>query len=244
MAIWTIELTNNSGEAKDYAIFSAPPEVTFNDVLVTVHTCAWLTYQGVGPGEKRRSTFSESVFAGADLNNVRLEPGVVILNSTAMPIDARARDGTSLLNGEGGEIFSAARHDQAAYGSVSITTPDPLAGPFAPFKVAALVLGKIVDSHVANAMAAFPPQPGGVFQIKPSSRFHLIQGQYVHGEVLAPDTASEATIDFTGHDDVKATVIHRPDGRLTVSFGPNPIVEASAESPAPSRQEADAGSSA
>lgn len=227
MAIWTVELINNSGDAKDYAIFSAEPEVTFNNVPVAVHSCAWLTYPVVGPGQRRRSTFSESLFAGADLNRVKLEPGVVIHNSVSMPIDARARDGTSLLNGDSGEIFSSVKHDLASdgtlsiYGTVSIATPKTLVGPFAPFQVSALVLGKIVDSHLATPMAAFLPQPGGLFLIQPSARFHLIEGKYTRGEVLPPHAVSEATIDFTGHDDVKATVIHGTDGGLQVSYGPN-----------------------
>ena len=227
MAIWTVEVINNSGDAKNYAIFSAAPEVAFNNVPVAVHSCAWLIYAVVGPSERRRSTFSESLFVGADLNRVKLEPGVVIQNSVSMPIDARARDGTSLLTGDGGEIFTSVQHDLASdgtvsiYGTVSIATPETLVGPFAPFQVSALVLGKIVDSHLATPMAAFHPQPGGLFQIQPSARFHLIEGTYTRGEVLPPPVVSEATIDFTGHDDVKATVIHDADGGLTVSYGLN-----------------------
>lgn len=77
MAIWTIEVVNETGAAQDFFVFSQPPEVRFAGQAVAVHPCAWITYPGVQPGERRRSTFSESISIYVDLNGAKPAPGVV-----------------------------------------------------------------------------------------------------------------------------------------------------------------------
>jgi hypothetical protein len=219
MAVWTIEVINDSGATKDYAVFNAPPEVRFDGDLIQVHPCAWLVYDGVGPDERRRSTFSESIDLCVDLNGGILAPGVVVQNNASVPVDPRARDRVSILSGNSGQIFGPVEHDRSAYGTVSVETPAP--GSFPDPKVSLVEIGKFGDSDLPVPTAAFPARPNGVFEIKPSTRFHMIEGRYLRGEALGLFPPPGAVIDFAGRGDVKATVVQSADGVFTVSYGPN-----------------------
>lgn len=218
MPIWTIEIINQSDAVRDYVLFSPEVRVAFDGAPVETYTCAWLTYPGVVPGQSRRSTFSESIFFGLDLNGLTPQPGVMVTNSAATPVDARARDQLQLLNGADGQFFGEVRHDRSSPGSVSVVTPDPLSSPDGPPPASLLVVGKVGDSLVPEAMTAFAPQAGGVFKVWPTTRLNLAQGAYHRGEILPPGLFSDAVLDFGGHEVVTITVTHEPTGVFALSY--------------------------
>lgn len=219
MAIWTIEVVNETDAAKDFYLYSEPPEVRFAGQAVAVHPCAWITYEGILPGAYRRSTFSESIAIFVDLSGARPAPGVVLIDSANVQVDARARDHTSLLDDFNNGVFGPVEHDRSDYGTVSLTTPDPLSrGPFPP--PSTIGLAKFGDSDLPIPIAGFSPQPGGLFVVKPSRRFHLAQGRAVRGEALALHPPSLVPIDFA-EDDIKATIVAKPDGTVSLTYGPN-----------------------
>ncbi|PVM83293.1 hypothetical protein [Caulobacter endophyticus] len=215
MAIWTIELVNDTGSAKDFFVYSEPPKVRFSGQAVAVHPCAWITYPGVQPGDRRRSTFSESIAIFVDFR-AKPAPGVVLTENANVPVDARARDRVDLLNDPA--LFGPVEHDQSDYGTVSLHTPDPLSdGSFPP--PATIGLGKYGDSDLPYPIAGFPPQAGGVFVIEPSHRFHLAQGSPLRGEALALHPPSLVAIDFD-QDKLTATIVAKADGTFAVTYEP------------------------
>ncbi len=219
MAVWTIEVVNETGAAQDFFVFSQPPEVRFAGQAVAVHPSAWITYPGVQPGERRRSTFSESISIYVDLNGAKPAPGVVLVESANVPVDARARDSVSLLTDFNSGIFGPVEHGRSEYGTVSLHTSDPLVREGFP-PPSTVGLGKFGDSDLPYPIAGFAPKPGGVFVIKPSRRFHLAQGRPLRGEALALHPPSLVDIDFDV-DDLKATITARADGVFAVAYGAN-----------------------
>ena len=218
MAIWTIEVINETSEAKDFFVYSQPPKVRFAGQAVAVHPCAWITYEGVLPGDRRRSTFSESIGIFVDLSGAKPAPGVVLTDSAYVQVDARASDSVSLLSDFNSGVFGPVEHDRSDYGTVSLHTPDPLVqGPFPP--PSTIGLGKFGDSDLPIPVAGFPPQPGGVFVIEPSHRFHLAQGRPLRGEALALHPPSLVAIDFD-QDKLTATIVAKADGTYAVTYEP------------------------
>jgi len=218
MAIWTIEVVNETAAAKDFFVYSEPPKVRFSGQAVAVHPCAWITYPGVQPGDRRRSTFSESIAIYVDLSGAKPEPGVVLVESANVPVDARARDSVSLLNDFNSGIFGPVEHDRSEYDTVSLHTPDPLSrNSFPP--PSTIGLGKYGDSDLPFPIAGFLPKPGGVFVIEPSHRFHLAPGRPLRGEALALHPPSLVAIDFD-QDKLTATIVAKADGTFTVTYQP------------------------
>lgn len=216
MAIWTIEVVNETGAAKDFFVYSEPPKVRFSGQAVAVHPCAWITYPGILPGDRRRSTFSESIVIFVDMSGAKPAPGVVLTGAASVHVDARARDRVDLLNDPA--IFGPVEHNRSGYGTVSLHMPDRLdGGPLPP--PSTIGLGKYGDSDMEVPIAGFPPQAGGVFVIEPSRRFHLAEGRPLRGETLALHPPSLVAIDFD-QDKLTATIVAKADGTFAVSYEP------------------------
>lgn len=217
MAILTIEIFNDSGAARGYAVFSAPPEVRFENRPVKAHPCAWLVFDPVLAGGRRGSTFSESVYAFLNWP-ASLAPGVVVQDNTYVPADPRARDWIPVGENRGAFDFGETTRGKSAYGTFSLMTD---ARVTADNRVV-LGVAKFGDSDLAVPIACFMGQPSGLFEIKPILKFHVVDGTYARGEVIGLDgPAGGAVVDFTDKGDVKASVTHHADGTYTVRYSPN-----------------------
>jgi hypothetical protein len=217
MAILTIEILNDSGAAKSYAVFSAPPEVRFENRPVKAHPCAWLVFDPTPAGGRVTSTFSESVYAFLNWP-ASLAPGVVVLDNTCVSADPRARDWIPVVQERDYFAFGETVQDRSAYGTFSLMTDEHVTAQ----NQLVLGVGKFGNSSLAVPIACFVGQPSGLFEIKPILKFHVVEGTYVRGEVVGLDgPTGGAVVDFTGKGDVKATVTHHANGTYTVQYGPN-----------------------
>ncbi|EJL25463.1 hypothetical protein PMI01_04367 [Caulobacter sp. AP07] len=217
MAILTIEILNDGGAARSYAVFSAPPEVTFENRPVKAHPCAWLVFDQTPAGGRVTSTFSESVYAFLNCP-ASLTPGIVAVDNTSVPADPRARDWIPVVQTRGFFKFGETTQGKSAYGTFSLMTDEHVTAQ----NQVVLGVAKFGDSSLAVPIAGFVGQPGGLFEIKPVLKFHVVEGTYARGEVVGLDGPGDgAVVDFTGKGDVKATVTHHADGTYTVQYGPN-----------------------
>jgi len=220
MAIWTIEVVNETGAAKDFFLYSEPPQVRFSGQVVPVHPCAWITYPGIQPGDRRRSTFSESIVVFVDLTRAKPAPGVVMTGAASIHVDARARDGLDLLNDPA--LFGAVEHNKSDYGTVSLHMPEKPKWPDEGvlWGLTTIGLGKFGDSDREVPIAAFATQFGGTFVIEPSTRFHLAEGRPLRSEALALHPRSLVAVDFD-QDELTATIVAKADGTFAVTYDPN-----------------------
>lgn len=217
MAILTIEILNDSGATKDYAVFSAPPEVRFKNHAVTPHPCAWLVFKQTPAGGRVTSTFSESVYAFLNWP-ATLAPGVVVADNSYVSADPRARDWISVVQERDYFAFGETTQGKSAYGTFSLMTDEHVTA----HNRVVLGVAKFGDSSLAVPIACFVGQPSGLFEIKPVLKFHVVEGTYARGEVIGLDgPTGGAVVDFTGKGDVKATVTHHAGGTYTVRYDPN-----------------------
>jgi len=81
-------------------------------------------------------------------------------------------------------------------------------------------VAKLINSDAPAPAAVFAARPHVTYQIRPKPIFHLIEGRYHTGKLLDLNGRARAVIDFTGRDQVKATISQTADGRFEVAYDP------------------------
>ena len=214
MAIWTIEVLNDSGGVKSYAVLAAPPEVTQGGRPVPVHSTAWIPFDYVEPGDRGTATFSEAVYALFTWP-VTLAPKVVVPRGFTQAVNPVARDLITIKEMGRRSMSAVPTPGAAPPDSFSIFTEAdfPADGPVV------LGMSKLGAHPSPTPVAAFAAQPHVTFDIKPGARFHVVEGRYVRGKVIDIARTPNAVIDFAGREKAVATVTQGADGAFTVVYG-------------------------
>lgn len=216
MSSYTIQILNNSGASRSYFAFMAPPVVKSSGGDPVVYTNAWVTFQSITNGGYDVITVSGDTYAYWGTTQGDLRPGARFDSGGVARVNPGAGDSLAFTSGAPTGFGPASRPVTAAAGGVSIVA----GADFTPEHGYALGLAAPGRTPAPTPVATFAARPEAIYEITPSLRFHVAEGDYFPGEVidLAVLSANMATIDFTGILNTTATAIQGGDGGWTVVY--------------------------
>jgi hypothetical protein len=216
MAIYTIQILNESGFTKDYVVFPTPPIVTSTGGPVEVFSNAWVTINNVSEGSFDTLSLTDDIYAlWGSAPEGALEPGMTIDASGVQPVDP-AQAPLIPFVGETPTGFGPSIDGKAHPWAFAIITSTDFSA------ANGFVFGMTLrsDSPVPVAAATFLAEPNDRFDIAPTGAFRVANGDCAPGEVIDASLISpdSAIVDFTGLPQTTATVIQGANGGFSVVY--------------------------
>ncbi|KAH8646221.1 hypothetical protein BX600DRAFT_555921 [Xylariales sp. PMI_506] len=225
---YTINISNQTGKYRKYALFTAVPEVS-GEVSPTIWTNVFATAE-VGSGQATQIVVYKQFFAV--LGNAKGTPaaGVTVKVSDTRDVNLGSQDdfgaktpGTTVKMVANNHIpeFSTAKLTNAGYsGSFQFLTDDLFDYTEATEKNFMIGLGgSSAGPGYSGPSAVFIPEPSQKYQIKPKNIFYLTAGEYTEGTIIdvtqMTDTVLELDFSSLSGNPAK-NVVHNKNGKLIV----------------------------
>lgn len=215
MTTYTIQVFNQSGFNKAYAIFMQPPIVASTGGSTPVHTNAWTTFPSITNNAWDSVTFDANIYASWGTTSEQLAPGTIVDSGGVMPVSVQTQDEASFTN-TGTTGFTGVVGGKAPTGSYAIAAGTD----FTSQNGFVFGMAKANGSPIPVAVATFAAEPNTIACVTPVAQFYVTDGAYSLGEVidLSLASAQSATIDFTGKPQTRATVIQNANGSYTIDY--------------------------
>lgn len=215
MAIYTIQVWNQSKFAKSYVAFMQSPIVTGRGGDPDIYANAWASFPSLLNGGFDSITYEDVTYAYWGTAPRELAPNTSVVWGGVAQVNTTTRD-TVAFDGSDSLGFGPVENGGAMTGSYQITaTTDFTADSHYVFGLA-----RPGKTPLPTPVATFLAQPNDSFNITPVEKFYVADGVYTPGAVIDVSmTSSEyAEIDFTGKPQTTATVIQDAKGRFSVTY--------------------------
>lgn len=215
MAIYTIQVWNQSKFAKSYVAFMQTPVITGRGGDPDIYTNAWATFPSLLDGGFDSITYEDVTYAYWGTAPRELAPNTSVVWGGVAKVDTTTQD-TVAFDGSDSLGFEAVQLGGAMTGSYQITaTTDFTADNNYVFGLA-----RPGKTPLPTPVATFKAQPNDTFNITPVEKFYVADGAYTPGAVIDVSMSSSdfAEIDFTGKPQTTATVIQAANGSFSVVY--------------------------
>lgn len=215
MAVYTIQIWNQSKFAKSYVAFMQNPIVTARGGDPKIYTNAWATFPSLLDGGFDSITYEDVTYAYWGTAPRELAPNTTVVSGGVAQVNTASCDSVA-FDGSNSLGFEPVAAGGAMSGSYQITaTTDFTADNNYVFGLA-----RPGKTSIPTAVATFKAQPNDTFNITPVEKFYVADGAYTPGAVIDVSMSSTnyAEIDFTGKPQTTATVIQAPDGSFSVTY--------------------------
>lgn len=216
MTVHTLQIFNQSGFAKSYVVFMAPPVAsTGGGGESQVFTNAWVTFDSVTEGGFDSISFDDAVYAYWGTTPDTLGPGTSLTSGGVALVDLSQQDEVAFVGGSP-TGFGSVTPGKAQTGSFAIA-----AGPdFTPSAGFVFGWAKGGATPIPVPVATFLAAPNMTFNITPiTSKFYVVDASYAPGQVIDTSlNANPVVVDFTGLPQTTATVIQAADGAFSVKY--------------------------
>ncbi|WP_454760767.1 hypothetical protein [Caulobacter segnis] len=215
MAIYTIQVWNQSKFAKSYVAFMQTPVITGRGGDPDIYTNAWATFPSLLDGGFDSITYEDVTYAYWGTAPRELAPNTSVVWGGVAKVNTTSQD-TVAFDGSDSLGFEAVQLGGAMTGSYQITaTTDFTADNNYVFGLA-----RPGKTPLPTPVATFKAQPNDTFNITPVEKFYVADGAYTPGAVIDVSMSSSdfAEIDFTGKPQTTATVIQAANGSFSVVY--------------------------
>ncbi|WP_454717066.1 hypothetical protein [Caulobacter segnis] len=215
MAIYTIQVWNQSKFAKSYVAFMQTPVITGRGGDPDIYTNAWATFPSLLDGGFDSITYEDVTYAYWGTAPRELAPNTSVVWGGVAKVNTTTQD-TVAFDGSDSLGFEAVQLGGAMTGSYQITaTTDFTADNNYVFGLA-----RPGKTPLPTPVATFKAQPNDTFNITPVEKFYVADGAYTPGAVIDVSMSSSdfAEIDFTGKPQTTATVIQAANGSFSVVY--------------------------
>lgn len=215
MAIYTIQVWNQSKFPKSYVAFMQSPVVTGRGGDPDIYANAWATFPSLLNGGFDSITYEDVTYAYWGTAPRELAPNTSVVWGGVAQVNTATRDSIA-FDGSDSLGFEAVQNGGAMTGSYQITATTD----FTKDNNYVFGLARPGKTPLPTPVATFLAQPNDTFNITPVEKFYVADGVYTPGAVIDVSmTSSEyAEIDFTGKPQTTATVIQAADGSFSVVY--------------------------
>ncbi|KAI0390902.1 hypothetical protein F5Y17DRAFT_461333 [Xylariaceae sp. FL0594] len=235
MNSYTITIQNNTGVYKDYALFTAKPEIT-GQVQPQIWSNVFCT-AGSGPDDTARFVIYKQFYAMKGSSSGSIKSGATVkVGKTVNVTLGKTNDDGSVTPGTSLNYITTNEGTESEPNLFPNFDPQPLpsggqpgcfeiqtTGPFTPEDVSngnwvIGVSGSVNDGK--GPAAVFAPIPNQSYQIKPVNQFWIATGQYVQGKLVDYTMVSKTAfkVDFSKPGaKSEITINHTPKGTFVVA---------------------------
>ncbi|KAK9418683.1 hypothetical protein SUNI508_07940 [Seiridium unicorne] len=247
MSRYIVSISNKSGSKQSYAVFAALPQIQANNQAVTtIHRRIITSVHSVPTGDGQANIFlPKAWYATCGTYDVDTETATrqvtaavknrKVVSSGTEIVDQREVELGSLTD-TGLQLPGSTLVIECSDGTPCFATSDqtiPRAGALDHFAIRTLTdftaqeakANKYLVGFTSSLRpnigpyASFVPQPGKLYQIKPSSALYVVVGHYHSRDLVAAGLQDEDTtykIDFEKMATDHIHLAHRADGMLTM----------------------------